>query len=80
MKINIEGGEYELLEHLINSGLVSRIRRMQIQFHDFVPDAVARRARLVEALARSHRQSWSYYFVWEEWLLRDDDGIGANRA
>src|SRR4029079_7561427 len=26
MKINIEGGEYDLLEHLIETGLVARIR------------------------------------------------------
>src|SRR5262249_41477745 len=33
MKINIEGGEYELLEHLVESGLVSRITNLLIQFH-----------------------------------------------
>src|SRR5262245_40540622 len=44
MKINIEGGEYELLEHLIARGLTPRIRHLQIQFHDFMPGA-ARRMR-----------------------------------
>lgn len=69
LKVNIEGGEYELLEHLIATGEMSRVRRLQVQFHDFVPDAIARRARLVEQLGRTHRQTWCFYFVWEEWVL-----------
>lgn len=69
LKINIEGGEYELLEHLIATGEIARVRRLQVQFHDFVPDAIARRARLVEQLSRTHRQNWCFYFVWEEWEL-----------
>jgi FkbM family methyltransferase len=71
LKINIEGGEYELLEHLIDTGDIKKVRRLQVQFHDFVPDAIARRARIVERLGATHRQSWCYYFVWEEWLLAD---------
>lgn len=70
LKVNIEGGEFELLEHLIATGDISRVRLLQVQFHDFVPDAIARRARLVELLNRTHRQSWCFYFVWEEWTLR----------
>lgn len=69
LKINIEGGEYELLEHLIDSGEIARVRKLQVQFHDFVPDAVARRARIVERLSRTHKQNWCFYFVWEEWAL-----------
>lgn len=69
LKINIEGGEYELLEHLIATGDIRKVRRLQVQFHDFVPDAIARRARIVEQLRASHQQSWCYYFVWEEWQL-----------
>lgn len=70
MKINIEGGEYELLEHLIASGEILRVQRLQVQFHDFVPDAIALRARLVEQLSRTHQQDWCYYFVWESWSLK----------
>ncbi len=42
IKINIEGGEYELLEHLLDTGLVARIENIQVQFHHLVPDAEAR--------------------------------------
>ncbi len=42
MKINIEGGEYDLLEHLLDSGFVKNIENIQVQFHAFVPNAEER--------------------------------------
>jgi FkbM family methyltransferase len=69
MKINIEGGEYDLLDRLIASHSIQLIQRLQIQFHDFVPDAVSRRSAIAALLAKTHRCKWSYYFVWEEWEL-----------
>ena len=70
MKINIEGGEYELLEHLLDAGLVSRVREIQIQFHDFVPGAEARMAAIQGRLAQTHDLTWQYRFVWENWRRR----------
>jgi len=65
MKVNIEGGEYELLEFLVESSLICQIRDLQIQFHDFVPDAERRMHSIQRSLERTHRQTWSYQFVWE---------------
>jgi FkbM family methyltransferase len=67
MKINIEGCEYELLEHLCASGAISRIENVQVQFHDFVPEAAERMARVQEMLGKTHELSWQYRFVWENW-------------
>lgn len=67
MKINIEGGEYDLLNHLITSGFSSRIRNIQVQFHDFVPEAASRMKQIQEALSHSHRLTYQYEFVWENW-------------
>lgn len=33
MKINIEGGEYELLERMIELGIINKVKDIQIQFH-----------------------------------------------
>src|SRR5919205_223063 len=52
MKINIEGGEYDLLEHLIDSGFVKNIKDIQVQFHDFVPDAEPRMSRIQRELEK----------------------------
>ena len=72
MKVNIEGGEYELLEHLLDTGWVDRIRHLQIQFHDFVPNADVRTASIRRRLAESHRCHWSCAPFWESWS-RDPD-------
>lgn len=67
LKINIEGGEFDVLPHLINSGLIARIDHLQIQFHDFVTDAEARRDAIRAALSATHECTWDYPFVWESW-------------
>jgi len=67
MKVNIEGGEYELLEHLLDSGFVVNIRDIQIQFHDFVPEAERRMKCIQERLSETHYLTYSYPFVWENW-------------
>jgi FkbM family methyltransferase len=67
MKINIEGAEYDLLDHLIASGLVRKIRSLQVQFHDFVNDAEARKQAIQVRLRETHRLTYEYPFVWESW-------------
>ncbi len=67
IKVNIEGGEYELLERLLETGLVERFRHLQIQFHRGAPDAASRMREIQSGLARTHRQSWSYPWIWESW-------------
>ncbi|HAT84613.1 MAG TPA: FkbM family methyltransferase [Rhizobiales bacterium] len=71
MKINIEGGEFPLLQKLIESGWISRIRHCQIQFHNFVPNARAMRQTIRTELAKTHDENWNYPFIWESWSLRD---------
>ena len=67
LKINIEGGEYDLLPNLIASGWIERITDIQVQFHDFVPDAIAKTQRIQESLRRTHRITWMFPMVWENW-------------
>ncbi|WP_160012597.1 FkbM family methyltransferase, partial [Rhizobium sp. 18055] len=71
LKINIEGGEYELLEHLISTGLALKIRNIQVQFHDFVPDSDSRMLRIQQDLALTHCLTYQYTYVWENWQRRD---------
>jgi len=67
MKVNIEGGEYELLEALLNDGAISRVRDLQVQFHDFVSGAEERRAALHIRLQATHRLTYEFPFIWENW-------------
>lgn len=71
MKINIEGGEYELLEHLLDEGVVPRIRNITIQFHNYVEHAGERMEAIQRRLAATHELTYQYRFVFENWRLRD---------
>lgn len=70
IKINIEGGEYALLSRMHATGLIPRCRDIQIQFHDFVPGAVALREDLRRMLSQTHELTYDYYFIWENWRLK----------
>lgn len=67
VKINIEGGEYDLLEYLLKEGLITKFRDIQVQFHDFIPDAKTRMNNIQEQLRRTHEVTYQYEFVWENW-------------
>lgn len=70
VKINIEGGEYDLLPLLIESGWINRIRHIQVQFHNFVPESASLRDAIRARLGETHREMWNYEFVWESWCLK----------
>ena len=65
LKLNIEGGEYEVLERLCSSGSAGKIGTLLVQFHEVEKDSAARRLALQRALAASHRLVWEHAFVWE---------------
>ncbi len=70
MAINIEGGEYDLLPHLIETGLITRIRELVIQFHMLWPSSYSEWKKIRERLNVTHGEAWGYPFVWEKWVRR----------
>ena len=70
MKVNIEGGEYVLLERVLDAFLIERFRNVQVQFHNFETDSVERRDGIRERLSRTHEESWCYPWVWESWVRK----------
>lgn len=70
MKINIEGGEYDLLPALVEADIMSRIGIVQVQFHLFSESDLERREAIRRQLEKTHTCDWSYDFVWEQWSLR----------
>lgn len=72
MKINIEGGEYNLLEDLIDTGIIKDIDNIQVQFHSFVPHAQNRMEVIQKKLTHTHTQTYAYPFVWENWKRNHD--------
>lgn len=70
IKINIEGGEYDILPHLGRIGFLPRIRTVQVQFHLFEEQNVAQREAIRTELKKTHDESWCYPFIWEQWDRR----------
>ena len=71
--VNCEGCEFPVLEYLLRSPWIKRIRKLLVQFHSFRDiDAVDRRCTLRALLARTHRLTWDRPFVWERWDLADN--------
>lgn len=67
IKINIEGGEYDVLPRLIDSGMIAAIGNLQIQFHNFINNAVSKRKKIRAELKKTHALTYDFYFVWENW-------------
>jgi FkbM family methyltransferase len=72
IKINIEGGEYKLLEDLIKLKLLDKICHIQIQFHTNIPDFETRRNKIHDYLKKNHHPTFNYPYVWESWSLNSN--------
>lgn len=69
MAINIEGGEYELLEQLLSTDFIHKIKRLYIQFHLIDSESVTKRHKLRELLRKHHSEIFCFPFIWEGWIL-----------
>jgi hypothetical protein len=68
LKCNIEGGEYELLNYIIDNGLINRIDNIQVQFHYIEgQDCEKMYEELATKLSKTHSLTWRTAFVWENW-------------
>lgn len=67
LKVNCEGGEYELLETIIENSWLSNIDNIIIQFHILPGIPIERRQRIVDEIQKTHQITFSFPFVWEGW-------------
>ncbi len=67
LEINIEGGEFELLDLLFEKNLMDLFDRVFVQFHDVGEDTNLLLEKARKALSATHKQVWSYELVWEMW-------------
>ena len=54
----------------IEMGFFKRIDNLQIQFHEFVPKASERVRDTQKSLERTHKPTYQFEFVWENWKLK----------
>lgn len=68
IKINVEGAEYSILNNLIDSGLISKVRSIQVQFH-LIENYEQQYNELSQKLKKTHKITWRFPFIWENWEL-----------
>lgn len=67
MKMNIEGGEYDVFPRLFSSGLIQSIDQLQIQFHNLDSQSTTLVKEIHDELLKTHSPVWHYEWVWERW-------------
>ncbi len=70
IKINIEGGEFPLLEDMLDKGYVTMFRNIAVQFHKVIPDYEKRRDMIRKRLSETHQEQWCFPWVWESWRIK----------
>ena len=71
IEINIEGGEYAVIDHLIATENIKLIRTLLIQFHQYDFNDEYKRAKLRKFLNKTHENIFTYPWVWERWDIRN---------
>lgn len=73
LKINIEGAEYDVLNHIIGAGLHARIKNIQVQFHQIHGLPFEKWYKeIADKLAETHSLTWQYPYCWENWRIKDE--------
>ena len=70
LKINIEGAEYDVINHLINFKKISTINYLLIQFHELDKNSIAKMNLIRAELKKTHICDFCYQFVWELWVRK----------
>ncbi len=70
-KMNIEGGEFDLLDRWIETGQIKKIKDLQIQFHNYGEWSIQLRDKLREKLKETHYPTYSYAWIFENWRRID---------
>jgi len=70
LKLNIEGGEFMVLEALIEGNLIASANNIQVQFHRCFPDSDLAVQNLSERLSRTHHLTYDAgAFIWQNWEI-----------
>jgi FkbM family methyltransferase len=68
--MNIEGGEFDVLEEMLKTRETGAFPNLCIQFHNVFPAATERRERIREILSLNHNEVINFPWVWEVWRAK----------
>lgn len=70
VNMNIEGSEYDVLDRLLDSDYIQRVKKIQVQFHtNLGRESYFRRLEIQKRLAKTHTMLYNSDFCWEAWQL-----------
>ena len=69
LKLNIEGGEYKLIDNLSENDLLKNIKHLQIQFHSDMDKDGSKRDKAIELILKTHKIDKIYKYCWEFFSL-----------
>ena len=71
LKLNVEGAEYDILNNIYKNTLMNNIKDIQVQFHyHLLNDPEKTLQEIRSKLSKTHKQTWNYEWVWENWSLK----------
>jgi FkbM family methyltransferase len=70
LKMNIEGGEYDLLEYMIKNQLTEKFENIQVQFHENVFEGWEEKYNfIINNLTKTHHLTYKFEFKFENWEI-----------
>lgn len=67
LALNVEGAEYAILGRLFETGDITKIKHLRIQFHLTVENAREKYKTISDNLSLTHNLMYRYPFIWESW-------------
>lgn len=66
-KLNCEGSEFSILEAVLERGLATKLRNIQVQPHAVVPNAEKRWAAIQAGLLKTHHLTFNAPWCWQNY-------------
>lgn len=67
IKLNVEGAEFSILNHIIRNEKINIFDNLQIQFHEIDENSKHQYKLISEKLSETHAPTFCYPFLWENW-------------
>ena len=74
--INIEGGEYELLNYILSRGMITMFDMLLIQFHE--TESIQERRQIRSILGMTHSPVFIFDTVWELWKGKNSENTKSD--
>ena len=70
LKLNVEGAEYEILDNLISTNLMDKVKTLLIQFHLNQSKDYLKYKSLKKKILKTHNCEFKSIFVWEKFTSK----------